>query len=117
MHERVNLVGNNVETTAFPVSARYFHENGLFAQLGATPVSQSLDVSPTSTDRDDFLVVDASIGYRFPNRRAMIALEFNNIFDEHFLYRDQEYLGSLLSVKNQPFIPDRSFLLRLTTSF
>lgn len=56
-----------VKTFTAPLSARYFHPSGIFAKIGGTFVRQSVDLEPASTstkDSDDFVLLDAAIGYR-----------------------------------------------------
>jgi len=109
---------SKVETTSVPFVVRYFRAAGLFAQVGATFVQQDVDLAPTSTfdeDSEDFVVVDAAIGYRLPQRRGILSLEVKNLFDEDFLYQDSNIQQSEPS--NPRFIPDRTVMGRITLSF
>jgi hypothetical protein len=127
MYERIEppSLYSEVETILAPVSARYFHPDGFFAQVGTTLVRQSLvrrqETSQlTPRIHDNFLVLDAAVGYRLPNRRAILSLEVRNLLDEEFLYRDYDYLTPPLrftNTANTRFIPARSILGRLTFSF
>ena len=68
-----------VETTSLPFVVRYFHAAGLFAQVGTTFVQQDVELAPKSSfdeDSEDFVVVDAAIGYRLPRRRGRIASQW-----------------------------------------
>ncbi|MCZ6839706.1 MAG: TonB-dependent receptor, partial [Alphaproteobacteria bacterium] len=110
-----------VNTMTVPLGVRYFRTTGLgagfFAELVATYVHQEVDV-PTSTfgrDRDDFVLVDAAIGYRLPKRRGILSLEVRNLFDEEFLFQDANI--QLAEPSNPRFIPDRTIMGRITLSF
>ena len=124
--ERRDSLGLNlpieVETTSLPFVIRYFQAAGraagMFAQVGATFVQQDVDLAPTSTfgkDSDDFVVVDAAVGYRLPRRRGILSLEVRNLFDEDFLFQDSNIQQSEPS--NPRLIPDRTILGRVTLSF
>ncbi len=111
-----------VETTSVPFVVRYFRTAGraagLFAQVGATFVQQDVDLAPTSTfveDSEDFVVVDAAIGYRLPRRRGILSVEVRNLFDEDFLFQDANIQRPEPS--NPRFIPDRTIIGRVTLSF
>jgi tetratricopeptide (TPR) repeat protein len=107
-----------VETTSLPFVVRYFRATGLFAQVGTTFVQQDIELSPASTfgeDSEDFVVVDAAIGYRLPRRRGILSLEVRNLFDEDFLFQDASIQQSEPS--NPRFIPDRTVMGRVTLSF
>jgi len=95
---------------------KYFDPNGFFAQIGTTFVRQ--EVHPTgTTTRDNFLVLDAAIGYRLPNRHAIISLEARNLLGEDFIYRDEGYITYIQSLANPRYIPARTVLGRITVSF
>jgi len=107
-----------VETTSVPISVKYFSPTGVFAELGATYVHQDVDLGPFSTfkkDSDDFVVVDAALGYRLPDRRGIISLEGRNLLDEKFLFQDLNIQQQVPS--NPRFIQGRSVLLRATLNF
>ncbi len=115
-------IPTQVETITVPLGVRYFRTTGLgagfFAELVATYVHQEVDLPPTSTfgrDRDDFVLVDAAIGYRLPKRRGILSLEVRNLLDEGFLFQDVNI--QLAEPSNPRFIPDRTILLRLTLNF
>jgi len=115
------LVSNlpvEVDTTSLPLVVRYFSPEGGFAQVGATFVQQDVELAPTSTfeeDSDDFVVVDAAVGYRLPQRRGILSLEVRNLFDEDFLFQDSNIQQNEPS--NPLFIPDRTVMGRITLSF
>ena len=124
--ERIDTRGSSlptrVETTIVPVFVSYFHGTGgaagLFAEIGANFVRQKVDLVPSSTfgeAREDFITVDAGIGWRLRQRRGLLSLEVRNLFDEKFLFQDMNIQNPVPS--NPRFIPDRTVIGRLTRSF
>ena len=124
--ERIDTRGSSlptrVETTNVPVFVSHFRGTGraagLFAEIGANFVRQKVDLAPTSTfgeDREDFITVDASIGWRLAQRRGLLSLEVRNLFDENFLFQDMNIQNPVPS--NPRFIPDRTIIGRLSLSF
>ena len=124
--KRIDTLGfslpTEVETTTVPVFVSYFRGTGrsagLFAEIGANFVRQKVHLAPTSTfgeDREDFITVDAAVGYRLPQRRGLLSLEVRNLFDEKFLFQDMNIQSPVPS--NPRFIPDRTIFARLTLSF
>jgi hypothetical protein len=117
-----------VKTFMVPVGVRYFSETGFFAGAATTFVRQDvkrLQTAPVivnggnrSEGDDSFVTVDASVGYRFPNRRGLISLAVNNIFDNGFRYQDNSYreFGEGRPTVSR-FIPERTILARLTLNF
>ncbi|UEM04716.1 TonB-dependent receptor [Skermanella rosea] len=107
-----------LRTLTVPVQVRYFADNGLFARVGANFVSQQVEERlPQSFDqtRENFVTVDAALGFRLPNRRGSISLEVRNILDEEFLYQD---LDSITNSLTRPrFIPARTVLGRISLTF
>ncbi len=59
---------------------------------------------------NQFWVVDASIGYRFPKRWGLITLEARNLFDEEFKFQDTDPANPLI-------YPDCLILVKITLSF
>ena len=115
-------IPTEVDTASVPLAVRYFRTAGLgagfFAQLGATYVHQDVDLPPASTfgrDQDDFVLVDAAVGYRLPRRMGLLSLEVRNLLDEEFLFQDVNIQRPEPS--NPRFIPGRAILGRITLSF
>jgi tetratricopeptide (TPR) repeat protein len=111
-----------VETTTVPLAVRYFRKTGpaagFFAELGVSYVRQEIDSSPISDfdkTRDNFVLVDAAIGYRLPNRFGLVSLEARNLLDEDFLFQDLNIQQAEPS--NPRFIPDRTIMFRLILNF
>jgi len=119
-------VPRKVETLSVPVAVSYFNPTGFFASVDATYSFQNVDrdeavkpaVSVFSDGDDSFTVFNAAIGYRFPQRRGLVSVEVNNIFDTHMKYQDDNFRefgensGSI-----SPFLPERTILARLTLNF
>ncbi len=110
-----------VRNISVPLIARYFHPSGFFAAVGATYVDQKVDRSSNTLGladgSDSFFVVDAAIGYRFPNRRGIASLSVQNLFDEEFKYQDDSFREFDDAPSIGPYIPDRTILFRITLNF
>ena len=109
---------SRVSTKSVPLTVRYFSPVGYFAQLGATYVHQSVDlpqISTFGTNHDQFVLIDAAVGYRFPERHGVLSIEARNLFDRHFLFQDENIETPLAS--NPRFIPGRIVMGRLALSF
>ena len=117
--ESADLVPDRVETFKLPLGFRYFHPLGFYLGATATYVRQRVDFTNLAgggREREAFVVVDASAGYRFPNRRGLIAIEINNLFDEDFRYQDLNFLASEPNAIPE-FYPDRRVVGRLRLQF
>lgn len=109
-----------LETISVPLSVRYFHPSGFFAGLGVTYVDQKVRRSSAALlpdGKDDFVIVDASVGWRLPNRRGKISLEVNNLFDQEFNYQDDSFREFRDEPSIGPYIPEMTLLLRASLSF
>jgi tetratricopeptide (TPR) repeat protein len=109
-----------VETFSVPLSVRYFFPNGVFAGVGGTFVNQEVRRSATATfadGSDSFFVVDAAVGYRFPNRIGIVSLAVNNLLDEGFEFQDDSYREFRDEPSTGPYIPDQQILARITLNF
>jgi hypothetical protein len=109
-----------VETFSVPVTARYFDPSGFFAGVRGTYVDQKVkrvSGSIFAGGESDFFVVDADLGYRFPNRRGSVSLEVRNLFDQDFKYQDDGYREFGDDPSTGPYFPDLTVLGRLTINF
>lgn len=106
------------ETEFLPVSLSYFHPAGGFGRLVGTYVSQEIFFEGQSRDgeQDDFMLVDAAAGYRLPKRMGILSAEIRNVFDQDFDFVD-ETARSSQEVLTPMFVPQRTYMLRLTISF
>ena len=106
----------SLKTQRLPLSVKLFHPMGLSAALKATYVYQKgvfvVDQFPTvtSTDSDNFWVMDASISYRLPNRMGLITLVGKNLLDENFKFQDTD-------PSNPVIYPERVIYAKFTLSF
>ena len=107
-----------MKTHTAPLKLNLFFPSGFFSRLSATYVNQEVtfDVRPTESKKDAFDVYDLSVGYRFPSRYGMLSFEVNNLFDKGFNYLSIDSRTSHFE-NTIPFLPERTFLFRLTLSF
>jgi len=109
-----------LEATRVPLSARYFHPNGVFVGLGATYVDQTTQRSQNSLladGNDEFVVVDASVGIRLPGRRGSVSLDAKNLLDKEFSYQDDGFREFADEPSVGPYLPARAVLLQVSLSF
>jgi hypothetical protein len=115
-----NPIPTDMETFSLPVALNYASPSGLFGTLGATYVNQDVERVSTSTLQgdDDFVLVDAAIGFRLPDRYGVVSLGVRNLFDEEFNYQDDSFraFGSEDPYRS-PFVPERVMYGSLTLSF
>jgi hypothetical protein len=120
-NDPLNEVGRpeKVETISVPLAISYFSKAGWFSTIGGTYLHQSVrrpnltSVTASSGNSDSF-ILDAGVGYRLPKRRGIISLEVDNVLDENFFFQDENI--QLVEPQKPRFIPERTFLLRLTLS-
>jgi hypothetical protein len=112
----------DLETISVPVGVKYFHPSGLFAGVSATYVYQDARRAPeedrvSKEGHDDFVVVDAAIGYRFPKRLGIATLSVSNLFNTKFNYQDDSFREFSNEPSIGPYIPERQILARVTLNF
>lgn len=109
----------SINTLLAPLSVRYFAPNGFFAVAGVEYVNQMVnhqDGNGEETDETgDAWLVDASIGYRLPQRHGIVSLEFNNLLNQSFHWQDDTFRSS--EQQNRRFIPERAAMFRLSLNF
>jgi tetratricopeptide (TPR) repeat protein len=108
---------DNLTTHTIPASVSYFFDNGLFARTTASFVRQIMQES-IDKDRvsDSFVLLDLSMGYRFPKRLGIFSFSVRNVLDERFNYFDvYSTRQDLPSVS--PLIPERTFWAQLLINF
>jgi tetratricopeptide (TPR) repeat protein len=109
--------GNNIRLLARSVTHRAFAEGRLFLESGAfgtlriTGVTQDgrFQVLPQVVvpGADTFWTLDASIGYRLPRHRGVVAIESRNAFNANFRFQDIEPEESTI-------VPKRLVTVRVT---
>ena len=109
--EEINLL----KTHRFPLGFSYFHPCGFIARLNPTYVDQEgvfgdPFFGPPLKDDDKFWVVDATIGYRLPNRWGLVSIEAKNLLDEEFKFQDTD-------PANPTIYPERLILGKITLAF
>ncbi|WP_162458914.1 TonB-dependent receptor domain-containing protein [Desulfosarcina ovata] len=114
-----DLLSFELETTSVPLEIRYFSPIGFFGQIGPTFVWQEMGTGtePQEKVKDDFVVVDAAIGYRLPNRLGMISFEICNLLNEEFRFQDASFKTSDKFNVIQPFLPERTFFVRVVLNY
>ena len=120
MATEFNNLPEEAVTWSLPVSVNYFDPSGFFAGLGATYVDQDVRRSPMAllaSGDDQFVVVDAAIGYRFAKRRGVVSLAVKNLFDTDFKYQDDSYREFRDEPATGPYFPVRTFMARFALSF
>ncbi len=103
--------GTNNNTHLVTGGLKYFHPYGLFSNLGITYVNQDVD---TMSD-DQFVLLDAGIGYRLPRRNGIIMLGVKNLLDKDFNFQGLGFRTR--QEEGPPFIPDRTISAQITLSF
>lgn len=109
-----------LDTLSLPIEARFFSPTGFFGTLGVAFIHQDVDRTQSSTLRDgnnSFTLVDLGAGFRFPERRGLIALEIRNLLDEDFNFQDDSFRTASEDSVAAPFLPDRTVLARLILNF
>jgi hypothetical protein len=109
-----------VTTVSLPIGLTYFSPSGLFAGLTGTFVDQEVKRSLTATQasgEDQFLVVDAAVGYRFANRRGIVSLEVKNLLDTEFKYQDDSYREFRTEPSIGPYFPQQTILGKISLNF
>jgi tetratricopeptide (TPR) repeat protein len=109
-----------VRTVSLPVGVNYFHPAGFFGGLAGSYVDQEVTRSESSIRSqgdDDFFVVDAAVGYRFPKRRGIASVGVKNLFDEDFNYQDDSYREWRGESSTGPYFPDRTIRASVTLNF
>jgi hypothetical protein len=103
-------------THRVPLGINLFHPSGLRARLKTTYVNQVGDFTDVPTAEvgkhgsDQFWVVDASIGYRLPDRRGLFTIDVRNLFDNRFNFHDT-------NPRSPTVAPERQVLVRFTLAF
>jgi predicted Zn-dependent protease len=114
-----NDVPNHVDTWQFPLSVVYFDPTGFFGGASTSFVYQDVERQTTAPDGDDgAFLLGAVAGYRLPQRRGVISVEFFNILDQNLKYQDDTFRGPNVTRKQSlAFIPERTVLGRVSLNF
>ncbi len=104
-----------LDTLIVPISIRFFHPSGFFAGIKGTFLSQNLDLPANANfkkDHEDVVLLDAMMGYRFPQRLGILTAEIQNLTDQNFLFQNPNVLRP--TIGNQRFAPDLTGIVNLT---
>jgi len=111
----------SIDTQRVPVGIKLFYPIGFFAGLTGSYIDQSGDViDPISgavvSTASHFWVMDASIGYRLPNRRGIASIEVRNLTDRQFLLQQSSPTSD--NPNEIPFVyPERFVTGKITFTF
>ena len=120
--EPLPLLGySHMTTERLPLEIRFFAKRGFTIGARATAVQQDgefqtgfpqnpLDPPPVAYGEDRFVVLDAFVGYRLPNRRGLLSLTADNLLDETFQFQD-------VDPTNPSLFPERLISFRFTLAF
>jgi len=99
-----------VTTKRFPLGVSVFHPSGLIARLKATWYDQeglflrARDLTlPAESGADRFWIVNASAGYRLPDRHGIVSVEAKNLFDKSFRFHDTDPFNPVIQPKRTVF--------------
>ncbi|WP_162560053.1 tetratricopeptide repeat protein [Methylotetracoccus oryzae] len=110
----------HVSTMSAPIGLTYYSPQGMFVGATGSFVDQTVQRSASSVDasgNDNFFLVDASIGYRFPKRYGLISFAVQNLMDTKFQYQDDSFREFRTEPVTGPYFPERTFLGRLVINF
>ncbi|MCI0563859.1 MAG: TonB-dependent receptor, partial [Nitrososphaera sp.] len=109
---------NEVDTHRLPISLHYYHPNGFFAALRASYIDQKVEfpnaIGTTDEGDDQFWILDASMGYRLPNRWGIVSVDVRNLLDQDFQFQDTDLAGE---PRLPLFQPEQSVFVKATLSF
>ncbi|MCX7630368.1 MAG: TonB-dependent receptor [Geminicoccaceae bacterium] len=110
-----------VDTLLVPLRLRAVLPSGLFGELELGFVYQEVeDYRPLGfrvLDRADssFFLLDAALGYRFPEGRGSLAIVATNMLDAQFRYLDDNFRTN--QTRLAPFVPEATVLVRGSLRF
>ena len=112
-----------VETLLVPVRVSYFDESGVFGGVEAIFYDQTSTGNAATDDQglldidtnEEGVVLNASVGYRFPKSKGVASLEFNNILDSSFSL--QNNLNNSARPTTRPIAEGFSVIGRFTIGF
>ena len=107
------------DTLSIPLRLAWFHRSGLFVAGEAAFLRHDFetdaDTGRPRSGSDDSVVVNASLGFRFPDRRGVVSLELLNILDA----RPRVAADGLRfnQIRAPRYAPSFTALLRATLAF
>jgi tetratricopeptide (TPR) repeat protein len=120
-HFRGDAAGNNPRSVARSTTHRLGGEGRLFARWGGFARVRGTFVDGSGDFRDDvlgvvvagadrFFTLDASVGYRLPRQRGVVAVEARNLADSAFDFQDTR-------PEEPTLLPRQVVTVRLTVAF
>ncbi len=103
-----------LDTLIVPISVKFFHPSGFFVGLTGTYLTQDLTLPSTATfkqDNEKVLLLNVSMGYRFPKRRGVLTAEIQNITDQNYSFQNPNTLNP--TVGNQRFAAELTGVVKL----
>lgn len=105
-------------TKRVPLEIKLFSETGWSAALRGTYITQEGDFSTSDgdvgylhvPDEDSFLLLDALLSYRLPNRYGIVSVGASNLTDEEYHYFEKD-------LNNARIQPGRFVYARVTLTF
>jgi hypothetical protein len=116
-----------LETTTSPIAIYYFDPSGVFVELETVYVNQDVERTPLAGEDDSaitstlasgeeqFILLNAAIGYRLPKRQGILSLQAVNLLDNKFFFQDVNFQNS--QEKTPIYIPERLLVARFTINF
>jgi Tfp pilus assembly protein PilF len=112
---------SGLKTRRLLLGISFFHPSGFIAKIKPTYIAQDGNfqagfeppdfIRPIiKRKKDQFWIVDASIGYRLPKRLGIITIEAKNLFDKSFKFQDTD-------PENPSMQPMRLVLAKFTLAF
>lgn len=100
-------------TQLLPIEVAYFFDpTGFFARLATTYVNQEVE-GKAGENREEFVLLDAAIGYRLPKRYGILSVGVKNLIDEDFNFQS---LGLRTQQdESPPFVPERIVFAQIIT--
>jgi tetratricopeptide (TPR) repeat protein len=103
-------------TYRYPIGISYQSPIGLYAKVLGTYVDQEMkNTGGGLSQSDNFWVVDATIGYRFPGRLGTIVFGVKNAFDEAFSFQDYNFNTD--KALTPFYVPDAQVFGQITLAF
>jgi hypothetical protein len=105
-----------LETQSIPLTVRYFAPSGVFAELSGTYYDQEVSGGRfLDSEKDDFFLLDAAVGYRLQKQSGILSLEARNILGQDFSFQDDNFRTS--EDRGAYLVPERVILGRITLNF
>jgi hypothetical protein len=105
-----------LETRSIPLTVRYFAPSGVFAELSGTYYDQEVSGGRfLDSEKDDFFLLDAAVGYRLKKQSGILSLEARNVLDQDFSFQDDNFRTS--EDRGTYLVPERVIFGRITLNF